>query len=388
MPKARVIAFYLPQFHPIPENDKWWGKGFTEWTNVAKAKPLFRGHYQPRIPSDLGFYDLRVPEVREQQAAMAREAGVEGFCYWHYWLGNGKKLLQRPFEEVLLSGKPDFPFCLAWANHDWTTKTWQRGKGTLDSQTLIAKQQYFGDEDYISHFNYVLPAFQDHRYITIDGKPVFFIYDAYHFANVSHFMDLWRKMAVANGLKGIHFVAICNSTTTISRTLDGTLKRVMPNLHSSAEVYQNLLNLGFDAINSFGKSRAEMLSVGKYQRLAQKALRSVFGFIPAVRFNYPKVVPYFFAPEDSWENVYPSVLPQWDRSPRAGNYDGIYINATPKNFKEHLQKALSVIQKKTDEHKILLLRSWNEWGEGNYVEPDCKYGHGFLNALNECLIEP
>ncbi len=386
MPKARVIAFYLPQFHPIPENDKWWGKGFTEWTNVAKAKPLFRGHYQPRIPADLGFYDLRVPEVREQQAAMAREAGIEGFCYWHYWFGNGKQLLERPFNEVLASGKPDFPFCLAWANHDWTTKTWQRGNGLLNSQTMIAKQQYLGDEDYIAHFNSLLPAFQDHRYITVDGKPIFFIFDPYNFKDVSHFIKLWRNLATTHGLRGIHFVAMCSSTTTVSRNEDGTLRRVMPDLHNSANVYQNLLALGFDSINSLGKSRAEMLSIGKYKRMIQKGLRSYFGFMPAIRFDYPRVMSYFFAPEDSWENVYPSILPQWDRSPRAGSCEGIYVNATPNNFKKHIQDALSIIQNKSDEHKILLLRSWNEWGEGNYVEPDCKYGHGFLDALGECLL--
>lgn len=129
--KARVIAFYLPQFYPTPYNDKYWGKGFTEWTNVAKAKPLFKNHYQPRIPADLGFYDLRLPEIREQQAELAREAGIEGFCYWHYWLGNGKRLLSRVFDEVIATGKPDFPFCLAWANHNWTTGTWEN-KGKND----------------------------------------------------------------------------------------------------------------------------------------------------------------------------------------------------------------------------------------------------------------
>ena len=126
--KARVIALYLPQFHPVPENDKFWGKGFTEWTNVAKAKPLFRGHNQPRIPADLGFYDLRLPEISEAQAELAKEAGIEGFCYWHYWFGNGKQVLDMPFERTVNSGKPDFPFCLGWANHDWTTKTWEKGK--------------------------------------------------------------------------------------------------------------------------------------------------------------------------------------------------------------------------------------------------------------------
>ncbi len=383
--KARVIAFYLPQFHPIPENDQVWGKGFTEWVSVAQAKPLFRGHYQPKVPADLGFYDLRLPEIREQQAEMAREAGVEGFCYWHYWLGNGKQLLHRPFEEVLHSGKPDFPFCLAWANHDWTTKTWQRGKGKVDSQTMIAKQEYPGDEDYIAHFNYLLPAFLDKRYITVDGKPLFLIYDAYNFKDVMHFMTLWRELARNNGLEGIYFVAVTNNTSTLLRKADGTIQRTLPNTESSAEMFNNLLALGFDAINSFGKSRGEMLAIGKYRRLWQKAFRSVFHFVSSVKFDYPKTVKHFFAPEDKWNNVFPSIMPQWDRSPRAGNYDGIYVNATPENFETHIQHAIELISQKEDEHKILFLRSWNEWGEGNYVEPDMKYGHGFLNALKKCL---
>ena len=384
--KARVIAFYLPQFHPIPENDKVWGCGFTEWMSVVQAKPLFKNHYQPRIPADLGFYDLRLPEIREQQAQLAREAGVEGFCYWHYWLGNGKQLLQRPFEDVLRLGSPNFPFCLAWANHDWTTKTWQRGKGKMDSQTMIAKQEYPGELDYIKHFQYLLPAFKDSRYIMVEGKPLFLIYDAYNFKDISHFIKLWRKLALENGLKGIYFVAITNNTSTILRKQDGTICRTVPNINSSADVFNNLLALGFDGVNSFGKSRGEMLSQGKYRRLWQKAIRSMFDFIPSVKFDYSDTVKHFFAPEDTWSNVYPTIMPQWDRSPRAGNYDGIYINATPNKFKKHIVNSLEKIKDKDFEHKILFLRSWNEWGEGNYVEPDNKFGHGWLDALKETIL--
>ena len=384
--KARVIAYYLPQFHPIPENDKVWGPGFTEWTNVAKARPLFRGHYQPRIPADLGFYDLRMPEVREQQAQMAREAGIEGFCYWHYWMGNGKQLLQRPFNEVLASGKPDFPFCLAWANHDWTTKSWQRGSGSWASKEFIAKQEYPGDEDYIAHFNYALPAFKDYRYITVDDKPLFVIWDAYNFPDVKHFIELWRELAARNGLKGIHFVAIGNSTSTVRRRPDGTIEKVIPNIKSSAEVYNNFLTLGFDAVNPFGKPRAEMWYAGKYRRLLQKLFRKKFSWLPAVKFDYPRAMKHFFSPEDSWENIYPSLMPQWDRSPRNGSFDGIYVNSTPEAFSEHIKDALQIVKDKPLEHRILFLRAWNEWGEGNYVEPDLRYGHGFLDALRDNLL--
>jgi hypothetical protein len=379
--KARVIAYYLPQFHPIPENDKYWGKGFTEWTNVAKAKPLFKGHYQPRIPADLGFYDLRLPEVREQQAQMAREAGIEGFCYWHYWFGNGKRLLQRPFNEVLQSGKPDFPFCLAWANHSWKTSTWENG----GKDRMIVEQRYLGEEDYTLHFQEVLPAFKDKRYITIEGKPLFAIFDPYNFQDVSNFIKTWQRLAKENGLKGIYFIAMSNSTSTLQRNGDGTLKRVTPNLQSSERVYNDLLNLGFDGINSFGKSRAEMLYMGKYARIAKKLLHQYLPFLPTHCINYEKITQHFFAPEDSWQNVYPSIFPQWDRTPRAGNSEGVYVNATPTTFKKHIQNALNVIKNKDMEHRILFLRAWNEWGEGNYVEPDLKYGHGFLDAIKEAI---
>ena len=380
--KARVIAYYLPQFHPIPENDKFWGKGFTEWTNVAKAKPLFKGHYQPRIPADLGFYDLRLPEVREQQAQMARKVGIEGFCYWHYWFGNGKRLLQRPFNEVLQSGKPDFPFCLAWANHSWKTTTWENG----GKDRMIVKQRYLGEEDYTMHFQEVLPAFRDTRYITIEGKPLFAIFDPYNFQDVSNFIKTWQRLAKGNGLKGIYFIAMSNSTSTLQRNADGTLKRVAPNLQSSERVYNDLLNLGFNGINSFGKSRAEMLYMGKYMRAVKKLLHQYLPFLPTHCINYEKITQHFFAPEDNWQNVYPSIFPQWDRTPRAGNSEGVYINATPTGFKKHIQDALNIIKNKDVEHQILFLRSWNEWGEGNYVEPDLKYGHGFLDAIKETIV--
>lgn len=384
--KARVIAYYLPQFYPIPENDKFWGKGFTEWTNVAKAKPLFKNHNQPRVPADLGFYDLRLPEVREAQAEMAREAGIEGFCYWHYWFGNGKRLLDRPFDEVLNSGKPDFPFCLCWANHDWTTETWQQADRKTTT-TMIAEQTYPGDEDYINHFNYVLKAFKDKRYITVDGKPIFTIFDPYKFKDVRHFIELWRKLAKDNGLKGIYFVALANNTSTIRLKEDGTLeKNIMPNLKSSKDVYENILSVGFDAINSYGKRRSEMIYTGKYRRLAQKKLREFFPFMKPDVFNYEKSIKYFFAPEDRWDNIFPTVLPQWDKSPRVGTCDDVYVNATPENFRKHLNDAINLIADKPEEHKILFLRSWNEWGEGNYVEPDLKYGHGFLDALHDELL--
>ena len=193
--KARVISFYLPQFHPIPENDKWWGKGFTEWTNVAKAKPLFKGHYQPKIPADLGFYDLRMNEARVAQAQLAQDAGIEGFCYWRYWFGKGKELLDTPFKEVLASGKPDFPFCVGWANHSWSSYTWEKGSSKV-SDVLLMEQTYI-EEDYVAHFYELLPAFRDRRYITVDGKPLFVVFDPMAIPDASVFINTFCPFVIS-----------------------------------------------------------------------------------------------------------------------------------------------------------------------------------------------
>lgn len=381
--KARVIAFYLPQFHPIPENDQWWGKGFTEWTNVAKAKPLFRGHYQPRIPADLGFYDLRLPEVREQQAELAREAGIEGFCYWHYWFGNGKMLLEKPFQEVLHSGKPDFPFCLGWANHSWKTGTWTRN----GSDQMIAEQQYLGESDYTMHFNHVLPAFKDPRYITVDGKPLFVIFDPYGLP--MDFILTWRKLATENGLPGVHFVGY--TFNSLGRPLyNAQGEQVTRGYFNTDEVqkYYNYLTqeLHFDAVIPIGTYRAEILTKNRYWFALQRKLSTAWNINIKALYQYDKVMRHYYAPEDSSENVYPSLLPQWDRSPRSG-MNGIYINSTPEKFEKTLKEALKLIENKQTEHKILFLKSWNEWAEGNYVEPDLKYGHGYLDVLRRQLLE-
>ncbi len=204
-PSPRVIAFYLPQFHPIAENDIWWGAGFTEWTNVAKAKSLFPGHRQPRVPADLGFYDLRVAETRAAQAAMARDCGVEGFCYWHYWFGNGRRILERPFHEVLASGEPDFPFCLAWANQSWTG-IWHGNPGT----TLI-EQTYPGPADEVAHFEWALPAFRDPRHMRVDGKPIFVVFAPHDLPSTTSFIAHWRALAREAGLPGVYIIAIGNA---------------------------------------------------------------------------------------------------------------------------------------------------------------------------------
>ena len=380
--KARVIALYLPQFHPIPENNRWWGPGFTEWTNVAKAKPLLKGHVQPKIPAYLGFYDLRLPEVRQQQADLAHEVGIEGFCYYHYWFG-GKQLLERPFNEVLASGKPDFPFCLCWANHSWSNKTWNR-KSNMQSNSMLIEQTYPGYDDDYNHFMNVLPAFRDKRYITIDGKPVFFLYNPWEHTRVKEWIVTWRKLAQENGLPGLHFVSMCDATLTFKLNPDGTKSRVLPNVESSQDLFQTVLDMGFDAVNCIGMRRGEMLSEGRMLNLCKTILRKA-GLPIGQFFDYSRTVKGFFPPETKWENVYPTIVPQWDRSPRAATLDGIYVHATPKAFEEHINDALTYIEKKAPEHRIMVLKSWNEWGEGNYVEPDLEFGHGWLEAIKNTI---
>lgn len=361
--KARVIAFYLPQFHPIPENDKYWGKGFTEWTNVAKARPLFHGHYQPHIPADLGFYDLRLPEVREAQAELARDAGIEGFCYYHYWFGNGKMLLQKPFEEVLRLGKPDFPFCLCWANHDWTTKTWVKGNSVVNNP-MIAKQEYPGEEDYIRHFEYCLPAFKDHRYIQIENKPVFVIYAPLDIPNVNDFINRWNVLAKENGFEGIYFIGMKGGRQSS---------------------YQAIMNMGFDGVCNNNRWEAEALVSGSRLKRRIQTLLGWYLGVSLTKFDYENVVKNYNTAENKIENCYPVITPGFDRTPRAGKRATIYVNSTPDKFGEHVKAICENIKDKDDEHKVIFLIAWNEWGEGNYMEPDLKWGHGYLEALKSAI---
>jgi len=364
--KPRIIAIYLPQYHPIPENDKVWGKGFTEWVNVAQARPLFKGHYQPRIPRDLGFYDLRMPEVREKQAELARNAGIEGFMYWQYYFGKGEMLLERPFEEVLASGKPDFPFCLGWANHSWQTKTWKRDSSLKEGKTMIKEQRYDGVEQYTAHFMYNLPAFKDKRYITVDGKPIFVIWNPQdHAEEISLLIERWRKMAEENGLPGIHF---------IGKQALGFSKEF-------------ILNLGFDAIY---QAREELAINGAekwtFKHRFRNRIQKIFNFTPYLNgADFSKRYPLLVNNEVSASDVYPQLLSDFDRTPRAGRSASFFYNFNPHTWRKHIKNVFSFIKDKDYEHNIVMLKSWNEWGEGNYMEPDIKYGTALLDVLSKEL---
>lgn len=364
--KAKILAYYLPQFHPTPENDQWWGKGFTEWTNVAKAKPLFRGHHQPHIPADLGFYDLRVPESRIAQAEMAKEFGISAFCYWHYWFGKNKKLLNLPFEEVVRTKQPDFPFCLAWANHSWYSKQWSNnstGHIMLETATLLMEQQYEGIEDYTAHFYDLLSAFRDDRYYKIHGKLLFVIFDADDFTDFPRFKTTWNELARKENLPEFFFIA----------------HYIVFNTGDKLDKYKSM---GYDAVNF--SLHAKPFSLPESSTKLMEFLRKHFTLGPKI-VNYKKAISIMDSPLYEQRDIIPTIVPNWDHTPRSGRFGRLFKGCTPELFKEHVRKTIERIKNKPEEDRIIFLKSWNEWGEGNYLEPDLEYGTAFGEALKSEL---
>ena len=360
MSKPRLIAFYLPQFYPTKENDEWWQKGFTEWTNVGNAKPLFRGHYQPRVPADLGYYDLRVPEVREEQANMAREAGIEGFCYWHYWFA-GRRLLDRVFREVVETGKPDFPFCLCWANHSWYQKTWDPTK----PDKLLIEQTYPGEQDYMDHFNAMLPAFKDKRYIRVNGKLLFGIFSATDINKEQFqlFATIWNTLAHKNGLEGFEFFGFTYAY----------------------DKYEEIVEKGFDYVTiDYLKGLLNNSSLAL--NVAKRLYRNVSGR-PNKIYNYQSYVNLVLRKLDLSKKVYPCIMPNYDHSPRSGNKGFILHNSTPEKWKNLCSQLFEMCSYRPHENNIVFLKAWNEWGEGNYLEPDLKYGKLFIEATRQACEE-
>lgn len=365
--EPKVIAYYLPQFYPFKENDEWWGKGFTEWTNVGKAKPLFKGHQQPRVPTDLGYYDLRLPEVREQQAQLAREAGVYAFCYWHYWFGNGKRLLERVFNEVLETGKPDFPFCLGWANHSWKAKTF--GKDDSRDKVLMP-QTYPGIEDAKKHFDFLLNAFRDPRYVKIEGKPFFLIFAPNELPQL--YVDSFQKWTIEAGFPGLFLVA--NVYDVLKK------KEEYLNKGYSAVVYNRLTSL-------FYSKYSQANWVQKICCRLQRVYRRYYHGMPFNSYDYQKIYKDMVSAQDQELGVIPQIMPQWDHSPRSGMSATLCYNCTPDAFYDYSKLVFDSIKNKPSAQQIVMLKSWNEWGEGNYIEPDLLTGKGFLNALRKAIDE-
>ena len=371
--KIRSIAIHLPQFHPIPENDTWWGKGFTEWTNVAKAKPLFNGHYQPHLPADLGFYDLRLEEARDAQAAMAKAYGIYGFCYYHYWF-NGKKLLNKPVDEIIATGKPDFPFMLCWANENWT----RRWDG-LENEILL-KQDY-NPEDDLLHIQHLHQYFKDPRYIRVHNKPFFIIYKPNLFPDIKSTVALWRAEARRLGI-GELYLGYMNSPYTVD----------------NLEVFDECFDAAIEfSVHGYRKGKPllvdEKISVKSF---VPKVKRMVNYGIQTTLFNkkpppwiqsYKEYIKGYlnqFDPPPGFK-LYPSVFPGWDNSARKGKKSTIFLGNHPSVYEAWLKKVVDNFQPYSEEENFVFINAWNEWAEGNHLEPCQKWGTQYLEATKRAL---
>jgi hypothetical protein len=334
--RARLITFYLPQFYPIPENNQWWGKGFTEWTNVVRATSLFAGHYQPRLPANLGFYDLRVPEVRRAQADLAQAHSIEGFCYWHYWF-HGKFLLERPFNEVLSSGEPDFPFCLSWANETWS----RRWHGTGHGSEVLQEQTYSLKDD-IEHSRWLALAFSDRRYIRVQGRPLFLIYRPFDLPDPKRTTDTIRGECVKMGIPEPYLLGI--------------------NAH---QPQRDTMTAGFDATLNFEPQLSAVPGP------TEPGLK-IYDYVNARKRMRSQKRDYL---------AYPCIFVSWDNTPRRGEDGIVFINATPDDFGRGLAEIIQSVADRPHEQRLVFINAWNEWAEGNHLEPDLRYGLQWLEAV-------
>ncbi|WP_338553367.1 glycoside hydrolase family 99-like domain-containing protein [Paenibacillus sp. KS-LC4] len=339
----KIIAFYLPQYHPVKENNEWWGNGFTEWTNVAKARPLFNGHYQPHIPSDLGFYDLRLPETREAQGELAASYGIDAFCYYHYWF-NGKMILERPFNEVLHSGKPNLDFCLCWANENWT----RRWDG-MDQQILL-KQEY-EEYDPAEHMKWLAEAFQDSRYIRVNNKPLFLVYRANEITNLKKIIAVWREEIKRYGFEDIYLC--CANNSKASFTVEDMLEAGFDSMYDFTPDFRDTAN------EHLSVSTLPGLTIYSYQDMVAKELvKEAEEQLPA----------------------FPCVFPSWDNTARRSNNATIIQNEDADLYRNWLQHSMKRVEGYTPDEQIVFINAWNEWGEGCHLEPDLRNGHLFLEA--------
>ena len=363
----KAIAFYLPQFHPIPENDQWWGAGFTEWTNVAKARPLYKGHYQPQIPADLGFNDLRLRETRIAQADMARKYGIGGFCYYHYWF-NGRPLLEKPAESMVADGEPDFPFCFCWAN-----ETWSRRWDGQEHEILI--EQDLTIYDPVKHFSYLSESFNDARYIRVDGRPLFLVYRIDQFPDIRGTIKSWREAVKQLGFTGIYLCA------------------VRSHMHTYSD--EETIELGFDGVVGFEPHSRTLL----HQKWSNK-LRFFFprafnytlrklGLNNAIDectvlhiFDYKMLAKTAMQATRSVVRFFPCAIPSWDNSARRKSGATIIQNDDPVLFESWLVECAERVKGYPEDEQLVFINAWNEWAEGCHLEPDLRNGTSFLEAVS------
>ncbi|HVF13214.1 MAG TPA: glycoside hydrolase family 99-like domain-containing protein [Acidimicrobiales bacterium] len=353
----RSIAFYLPQFHPIPENDEWWGPGFTEWTNVVRGRPRFAGHEQPHLPADLGFYDLRLPEAREAQAALAGAHGVDAFCYYHYWFG-GRRLLERPFDEVLSSGRPDFPFLLCWANENWTRR-WD------GQETSVLVRQVYDEDDDRHHGRWLARAFADDRYVRVEGKPLFLVYSASAMESPGRTTRIWRDEARKAGVGEIYLCRV----------------------ESNRNEHTDPGALGFDAAVEFAPDwtvlppgwRRLGREVAHRARLVDSPLvgHQVHGYDSVARRMLAKRAPSYVR--------FPCVTPGWDNTARRDRGAVILQGSTPERYARWLRSAAGKAPRTAGGDSLVFVNAWNEWGEGCHLEPCQRWGRRYLEAHRDAM---
>lgn len=383
---ARLIAFYLPQFHPIPENDAWWGKGFTEWSNVGGAQPLYPEHYQPHIPGDLGFYDLRVPETRIAQAALARAYGIEAFCYWHYWF-EGKRLLERPFHEVLTSGAPNFPICLAWANESWSRRWLGEEKEILQAQTYSA-------QDDVAHARWLAQAFSDARYVRVNERPLFLIYRPKALPEPQRTLDTMRDEIVRLGIANPYFVGIdahCYGTDLRTLGFDDTLA-----FEPQLGALKGFMQEGWDWRRARHNARLAQNGAGKisWREHPRQWLNSRVQQAYRVRtmgdlklYDDAQARERMAKISRPFPHI-PSVYVSWDNTPRRGRNGVIITPISPKNFQTALTSKIASVQGRPADERLVFINAWNEWAEGNHLEPDLKFAHQFLHAVRDAKQAP
>lgn len=346
----RFLAFYLPQFHPIPENDRWWGPGFTEWTNVVGARPLFRGHEQPDLPGELGFYDLRVPEVRAAQAGLARAFGIDGFCYYHYWFG-GKRLLERPFDEVLRSGEPDFPFCLCWANENWT-RAWNGGRAEV-----LLPQTYSAEDD-LAHIRWLTDAFADRRYVRVGPRPLLLVYRPSELPDPLRTTELWRSE--------------CERLGAGDPYLCGVGRHGEP---GPAEI-------GFDAMVRFAPDFANLQARAPLlPRVARRVLRPDSPLRSNRVLDYQAVAEGALKQPGPPHTQFPCVTPGFDNSPRRRDGGALILtHSRPERYEAWLSAAAARFEPPSADENLFFVNAWNEWAEGNHLEPSARWERSFLAA--------
>ena len=366
--KSKVLTIYLPQFHSIPENDEWWGNGFTEWTNVRRGRNFYQGHYQPRIPYQNDYYDLSDLKVLEHHIRLAQKAKIAGFAFYHYYFA-GKKLLEKPIENYRNRSKEQFPYCLIWANQSWT-RTWYRAN--VGKQSLLP-QIYGGEDAWREHFDYMLEFFKDNRYIKVKNKPIYIIYLPQDIKCRKEMFDLWNRLAIQNGFDGIYLIAM-NTGWGVDKS---------KNLYDAYMNFEPMHAIGLDL--SYRKQlqgvKAEHMNEVNKEK---STLRNRLFAQNAFSYQYLcKQIETF--PLESGLKTYMGVFPGWDNTSRKDEAGWIVPGSTPKKFGKHIEKMLHCSEKLGNEY--LFLNAWNEWSEGAYIEPDQKYGYAYLNELRKSIMK-